>query len=59
MTPPTPAADLPPDLEAGLKRLKLAAIRRAAPEILLTAKQTSARWSMEMTRSARLPSSIS
>jgi len=45
MTPPTPAAELPADLEAGLKRLKLAAIRRAAPDILLTAK--TQRWKPE------------
>ena len=31
-----PALD--PDLEAGLKRLKLAAVRRLAPEVLRTAK---------------------
>ena len=36
----TPALD--PDLEAGLKRLKLAAIRRMAPEVLRTAK--TQRW---------------
>jgi hypothetical protein len=29
---------LPADLAAGLKRLKLAAMRRLAPELLLTAK---------------------
>ena len=47
MTPPTPAAELPADLEAGLRRLKLAAIRRAAPDILLTAK--TQRWKPEET----------
>ncbi len=47
MTPPTPATELPADLEAGLKRLKLAAIRRAAPEILLTAR--TQRWKPEET----------
>jgi DNA replication protein DnaC len=46
MTPPT-APTLPADLEAGLKRLKLAAIRHAAPEILLTAK--TQRWTPEET----------
>lgn len=38
---------LPADLEAGLRRLKLAAIRRNAPEILLTAK--TQRWTPEET----------
>lgn len=33
------------DLDAGLRRLKLAAIRRAAPEVLLTAK--TQRWTPE------------
>jgi len=37
--PPPPAPELPPDLAAGLRRLKLAAIRRAAPEVLQTALQ--------------------
>ena len=37
--PPPPAPELPPDLAAGLRRLKLAAIRRAAPEVLQTADQ--------------------
>lgn len=45
MTPPPTAPTLPADLEAGLKRLKLAAIRHAAPEILLTAK--TQRWKPE------------
>jgi DNA replication protein DnaC len=40
--PPPPAPELPPDLAAGLRRLKLAAIRRAAPEVLQTAK--TQRW---------------
>lgn len=35
---PRSAAALEPDLEAGLKRLKLAAVRRMAPEVLQTAK---------------------
>jgi DNA replication protein DnaC len=39
--------DLPSDLEAGLRRLKLAAIRRHAPEVLLTAK--TQRWTPEET----------
>ncbi|MDH5519322.1 MAG: ATP-binding protein, partial [Acidimicrobiia bacterium] len=47
MTPPTTTPTLPADLEAGLKRLKLAAIRHAAPEILLTAK--TQRWKPEET----------
>ena len=46
MTPPT-TPTLPADLEAGLKRLKLAAIRHAAPEILLTAR--TQRWAPEET----------
>lgn len=47
MTPPPTTPTLPADLEAGLKRLKLAAIRHAAPEILLTAK--TQRWKPEET----------
>lgn len=47
MTPPPAMPTLPADLEAGLKRLKLAAIRHAAPEILLTAK--TQRWKPEET----------
>jgi hypothetical protein len=35
---PRQAALLDPDLEAGLKRLKLAAVRRMAAEVLQTAK---------------------
>jgi len=35
---PRQAPVLEPDLEAGLKRLKLAAVRRLAPEVLRTAK---------------------
>ena len=35
---PRQASVLEPDLEAGLKRLKLAAVRRMAPEVLKTAK---------------------
>jgi DNA replication protein DnaC len=35
---PRTAPVLDPDLEAGLKRLKLAAVRRMAPEVLQTAK---------------------
>lgn len=45
MSDTTPA--LPSDLEAGLKRLKLAAMRQHAPEILLTAK--TQRWTPEET----------
>ena len=47
MTRTTTAAPLPDDLEAGLKRLKLSAIRRQAPELLLTAK--TQRWTPEET----------
>lgn len=47
MSPRTTAAALPADLEAGLKRLKLATIRRAGPEVLLTAK--TQRWAPEET----------
>jgi len=46
MTAHIPPA-LPSDLEAGLRRLKLAAIRRNAPEVPLTAK--TQRWSPEET----------
>ena len=42
---PRAAAALEPDLEAGLKRLKLAAVRRMAPEVLKTAKVQ--RWAPE------------
>jgi len=40
-----PAPTLTPDLTAGLKRLKLAAMRRLAPELLVTAK--TQRWAPE------------
>ena len=40
--PPPP---LPADLEAGLRRLRLSAIRRSAPELLVTAKMQ--RWKPE------------
>jgi DNA replication protein DnaC len=40
-----PAPELAPDLAAGLRRLKLAAVRRMAPEVLQTAK--TQRWSPE------------
>jgi DNA replication protein DnaC len=43
VTAPTP--ELAPDLAAGLRRLKLAAVRRLAPEVLRTAK--TQRWSPE------------
>ena len=43
MSAPTPA--LPPDLVDGLRRLKLAAMRRLAPELLITAK--TQRWAPE------------
>lgn len=46
MSPTTPP-HLGPDLEAGLRRLKLAAIRREAPDVLLTAK--TQRWAPEET----------
>jgi len=42
---PRTTATLEPDLEAGLKRLKLAAVRRMAPEVLKTAKVQ--RWAPE------------
>jgi DNA replication protein DnaC len=42
---PRAVAVLEPDLEAGLRRLKLAAIRRMAPEVLRTAK--TQRWPPE------------
>jgi DNA replication protein DnaC len=44
VTPPSPPA-LPADLEAGLRRLKLARVRALAPELLATAKIQ--RWSPE------------
>jgi hypothetical protein len=43
VTAPTPA--LAPDLHAGLRRLKLAAMRALAPELLVTAK--TQRWAPE------------
>lgn len=43
MTAPAPA--LPGDLEAGLRRLRLGAMRRLSPELLVTAK--TQRWSPE------------
>ena len=46
MTPRT-TPTLPADLEAGLRRLRLATIRREAPEILITAK--TQRWTPEET----------
>ena len=42
VTPVPAAPELPPDLEAGLRRLKLSTVRRLAPELLLTAK--TQRW---------------
>src|SRR6476620_4582183 len=42
---PLSAPMLPADLDAGLRRLKLAAIRRTAPEVLITAK--TQRWTPE------------
>jgi hypothetical protein len=42
---PPPAPSLPADLEAGLRRLKLARIRALAPELLATAKVQ--RWAPE------------
>ena len=38
----TTPAPLSPELEHGLRRLKLASIRRVAPELLVTAK--TQRW---------------
>jgi len=43
--PPRSVPELAADLDAGLRRLKLAAIRRTAPEVLLTAK--TQRWTPE------------
>ncbi len=43
----TAAPPLPADLEAGLRRLKLATVRRIAPEVLLSAK--TQRWAPEET----------
>jgi hypothetical protein len=40
-----PAPALAPDLHAGLRRLKLAAMRTLAPELLVTAK--TQRWAPE------------
>ncbi|MGH9171757.1 MAG: IS21-like element helper ATPase IstB [Acidimicrobiales bacterium] len=40
-----PAPPLPPDLEAGLRRLRLGTIRRLAPEVLIAAK--TQRWAPE------------
>jgi hypothetical protein len=42
---PRSVPELAADLDAGLRRLKLAAIRRTAPEVLLTAK--TQRWTPE------------
>jgi len=42
---PLSVPELAADLDAGLRRLKLAAIRRTAPEVLLTAK--TQRWTPE------------
>jgi DNA replication protein DnaC len=39
------APPLPPDIAAGLRRLKLAAMRQLAPELLITAK--TQRWAPE------------
>src|SRR3978361_1491973 len=47
-TKPVAPPSVPPlaaDLDAGLRRLKLAAVRRSAPEVLLTAK--TQRWTPE------------
>lgn len=43
MTAPTPT--LPGDLDTGLRRLHLGAMRRVAPELLVTAK--TQRWAPE------------
>ena len=43
--PPLSVPHLAADLDAGLRRLKLAAIRRTAPEVLITAK--TQRWTPE------------
>ena len=44
MSAPAPA--LPADLETALRRLRLAAIRKLAPELLVVAK--TQRWSPEL-----------
>jgi DNA replication protein DnaC len=44
---PTSVPPLAADLDAGLRRLKLASVRRTAPEVLLTAK--TQRWTPEET----------
>ena len=47
-TEPVAPPSVPPlaaDLDAGLRRLKLAAVRRTAPEVLITAK--TQRWTPE------------
>ena len=48
---PPSVPQLAADLDAGLRRLKLAAIRRTAPEVLLTAK--TQRWTPEEVLSRR------
>jgi len=54
MTASPPA--LPADLEDGLRRLKLAAMRRLTPELLLTAK--TQRWAPEeFWRASNIPDS--
>ncbi len=45
MSAPAPAPALPADLETALRRLRLAAIRKLAPELLVVAK--TQRWSPE------------
>ncbi len=48
VTEPVAPLSVPPlaaDLDAGLRRLKLAAVRRMAPEVLITAK--TQRWTPE------------
>ncbi len=48
VTEPVAPLSVPPlaaDLDAGLRRLKLAAVRRTAPEVLITAK--TQRWTPE------------
>jgi hypothetical protein len=47
MTPRTATPGLPDDLQAGLKRLKLSAIRRHGADILLTAR--TQRWAPDET----------
>jgi DNA replication protein DnaC len=50
------AQPLAPDLEAALRRLKLAAVRRLAPEVLVTAR--TQRWAPDELRRTLLEAEI-